>query len=96
MIFLLIFERRKISRESGRGENELTNLHTCVEKSGVLQCSISDHSLIFLRRRAKKLRSPGKNIQYRNFKRYSSENFAADLREASWEKVDTSLTVDEA
>ena len=26
-----VFERQKISRESGRGENELTNLHTCVE-----------------------------------------------------------------
>ena len=47
-------------------------------------------------RRAKKLRSPGENIQYRNFKRYSSVNFVADLHEASWEKVDTSLTVDEA
>lgn len=65
-------------------------------KSSVLQCSISDRSLIFLTRQAKKLRSPGKNIQYRNLKRYSSENFAADLHEASWEKVDTSLTVDEA
>ena len=31
LTFLLIFERRKISRKSGRGENELTNLHTCVE-----------------------------------------------------------------
>ena len=31
LIFLLIFESRKISRESGHGENELTNLHTCVE-----------------------------------------------------------------
>ena len=62
----------------------------------MLQCSISDHSLIFLTRRAKKLRSPGKNIQYRNFKHYSSENFVTDLHEASWEKVDTSLTVDEA
>ena len=65
-------------------------------KSGVLQCSISDHSLIFLTRRAKKQRSPGNNIQYRNFKRYSSENFAADLHEASWEKVETSLSVDDA
>ena len=62
----------------------------------MLQYSISDHSLIFLTRRAKKLRSPGKNIQYRNFKHYSSENFVTDLNEASWEKADTSLTVDEA
>ena len=31
-------------------------------KSGVLQCSVSDHLLIFLTRRVKKLRSPSKNI----------------------------------
>ena len=73
-----------------------TNDAEKIIKSGVLQCSISDHSLIFLTRRAKKLRSPGKNIQYRNFKHYSSENLVTDLNEASWEKVDTSLTVDEA
>ena len=72
-----------------------TNDAEKIIKPGVLQCSISNHSLIFLTRRAKKLRSPSKNIQYRDFIRYSSENFAADLHEASWEKVDTSLTVDE-
>lgn len=44
-----------------------TNDAEKIIKSGVLQCSISNHSLIFLTRRAKKLRSPGKNIQYRNF-----------------------------
>ena len=41
-----------------------TNDAEKIIKSGVLQCSISDHSLIFLTSRAKKLRSPGKNIQY--------------------------------
>ena len=35
-----------------------------IVKSGVLQCSISNHLLIFLTRRVKKLRSPSKNIQY--------------------------------
>ena len=58
-----------------------TNDAEKIVKLGVLQCSISDHSLIFLTRRAKKLRSPGKN--YRNFKHYSCENFVADLHEAS-------------
>lgn len=37
-----------------------TNDPEKIIKSGVLQCSISDHSLIFLTRRAKKLRNPGK------------------------------------
>ena len=35
-------------------------------------------------------------INYRNFKNYSSENFKSDLHTASWDEIDTSLTVDEA
>ena len=93
----LIKEPTHISKHSSTTiDLAFTNDAERIIKSGVLQCSISDHSLIFLTRRAKKLQSPGKNIQYRNFKRYSSEDFVADLHEASWEKVDTSLTVDEA
>ena len=65
-------------------------------ESGVVQCSISDHSLIFLIRRARKPRKTFKNIQFRNFKNYSSERFVADLHSASWEGVDKSLTVNEA
>ena len=42
-----------------------------IGNSGVLQCSISDHSLIFLTRRAKKLWNPCTNIQYRNFKNFN-------------------------
>ena len=61
-------------------------------ESGVVQCSISDHSLIFLIRRARKPRKTFKNIQFRNFKDYSSERFVADLHSASWEGVDKSLT----
>ena len=64
--------------------------------SGVAQCSISDHSLIYFIRRAKKPRGPSKTIHYRNFKNYSTERFQADLHTASWDDVDTSLTVDDA
>ena len=64
--------------------------------SGVSQCTISEHSLIYLVRRCKNLRGPSKVIHYSNFKIYSSENFQADLHTASWDKVDISLTVDEA
>ena len=42
---------------------------------GVLQCSISDHLLIYLVRRAKKTRNTFKNIQFRNLKNYSAERF---------------------
>ena len=64
--------------------------------SGVSQCSISDHSFIFLTRRSKKIRSPAKVIYYRNFKSYSMENVQVDLQAASWDLVDTSPNVDEA
>ena len=64
--------------------------------SGVLQCSISDHSLIYLVRRARKPRNTFRNIQFRNLKTYSAERFVADLHNASWEEIDTSLTVDDA
>ena len=53
-----------------------------VRASGVMQCSISDHSLIYLIRRAKKQRGPSKIIHYRNFKSYSSENYQSDLQSA--------------
>ena len=93
----LIEEPTHISEHSSTSiDLAFTNDTEKIIKSGVIQCSISDHSLIFLIRREKKLRSPGKSIEYRDFKRYSSENFAADIHEASSEKVHTSLTVDEA
>jgi hypothetical protein len=41
-------------------------------ESGVVQCSISDHSLIFLIRPTRKPRKTFKNIQFRIFKNYSS------------------------
>ena len=64
--------------------------------SGVMQCSISDHSLIYLVRRARKVQTTFKNIQFRNFKKYSVERFVSDLYNVSWEEVDTSLTVNDA
>ena len=61
-----------------------------------MQCSISDHSLIYLVRRARKVQTTFKNIQFRNFKKYSVERFVSDLYNVSWEEVDTSLTVNDA
>ena len=52
-------------------------LATDVEKivaSGVLQYSISDHSLIYIVRRARKTRNTFKNIQFRNLKNYSAKD----------------------
>ena len=63
---------------------------------GVLNCSISDHSLVYAIRRAKIPRGPIKTVKCRNFKDYSTENFIADLHSTPWDGVDTSLTVNES
>ena len=67
-----------------------------IVSSGVLDCAISDHSLVFIIRRAKKPRGGTKNIVYRKFKNYSAEQFTSDLHTASWDAIEISLTVEEA
>ena len=64
--------------------------------TGVLNCSISDHSLVYTIRRAKKARAGPKFIHYRNYKNYTPESFSENLHSPSWEEVNTSLTVNEA
>ena len=88
------------TRITNRSKKLIDQIYTSdsnkVIASGVSQCVISDHSLIYLVRHCKKLRGPSKVIKYRNFKNYSSKNLKADLHTASWDEIDTSLTVDEA
>lgn len=87
------------TRITARSETLLDHIYTTdtgkVTASGVTQCSISDHSLTYVIRRARKQRGPSKNINYRNFKNYSTENFQDDLHQTSWESVNTSLTVED-
>ena len=88
------------TRITNRSKTLIDHIYTSdsnkVIASGVSQCAISDHSLIYLVRRSKKPRGPSKVINYRNFKNYSSKNFRADLHTTSWDEIDTSLTVGEA
>ena len=67
-----------------------------VADSGVIDYPISDHSLIYVIRRAKTPRGKIKTIKCRNFKAYSTDKLVTDLHAASWDEVDTSLTVDDA
>ena len=67
-----------------------------IATSGVLNCSISDHQLVYIVRPAKFLRGEIKTVRCRRFNNYSSQNFADDLHSASWENIDTSLTVNDA
>ena len=67
-----------------------------ISDSGVLECSISDHSLVYIIRKARPPRGPIKTIKCRSYKNYSTPNFVRDLHSASWDLINTSLTVDEA
>ena len=67
-----------------------------ISDSGVLECSISDHSLVYIIRKARPPRGPIKTIKCRSYKNYSAPNFVRDLHSASWDVINTSLTVDEA
>ena len=67
-----------------------------IRNSGVLNCAITDHSLVYAIRRAKIPKGPIKTVNCRNYRGYSTENFIAELHSASWDGVDTSLTVNES
>lgn len=74
----------------------MTNDSENVVSSGVLICSISDHSLTFIIRRARRPRAGCKNIHYRNFKHYKPHDFIVDLQSASWDMINTTLTIEDA
>ena len=67
-----------------------------ISDSGVLECSISNHSLVYIIRKVRLLRGIIKTIKCQSYKNYSVPNFIRDLHSASWDLVSTSLTVDEA
>ena len=50
-----------------------------ISDSGVLECSISDHSLVYIIRKARPPRGPIKTIKCRSYKNYSAPNFVRDL-----------------
>ena len=62
----------------------LTNGRDKIVSSGDLTCSISDHLLIFVIRRAKNVNC--KNVYYRNFKHYKHD-FIVGLQSVSWDMI---------
>ena len=67
-----------------------------IVSSRVLVCAISNQSLVFIIRRAKKARVGAKKHCLRLHKNYSAEQFTSNLHTASWDAIETSLTVEEA
>ena len=60
-----------------------------VSNSGVISCGISDHDVVFIERnvRAPKLKVPPKLLNVRNFKRFDSDSFQADIKGIRMEKI---------
>ena len=87
---------RIIERSSTLLDLAFTTDQGKISDSGVLECSISDHSLVYIIRKARPPRGPIKTIKCRSYKNYSAPNFVRDLHSASWDVINTSLTVDEA
>ena len=59
-----------------------TNKPTCISKSGVVHCGISDHDVTYAIRRAKlpKSKEQSRNVTIRKFKKFDLEAFIRDLK----------------
>ena len=59
-----------------------------VSNSGVISCGINYHDVVFIEREcAPKLKVPPKILNVRNFKRFDSVSFQADIKGIPMEKV---------
>ena len=65
----------------------LTNSLTTVVDSGVTHLSISDHSLIYVVRKAHYVQTDAKIIEARTMRNFNSENFLNDLNQQPWAEV---------
>ena len=67
----------------------ITNKPNMVSNSGVISCGISDHDAVFIERnvRAPKLKVPPKILNVRNFKRFDSVSFQADIKGIPMERI---------
>jgi len=65
----------------------VTNSPDKVSKSGVHHIGISDHSLVFMTRKARFERSPSRIIQIRSYKHFNEDNFLNDLKQMPWMDV---------
>ena len=65
----------------------LTNSASNVVDSGVLHLSISDHSLIYMVRKAHYVQSGIRTIRIRTLKNFSREEFVQDLNQQPWANV---------
>ena len=69
----------------------ITNSPANVVNSGVLHLSISDHSLVYMVRKAHYKRNGSRIVEFRSLKNFSRENFLRDLELKQWSKADFPL-----
>ena len=62
----------------------ITNSPANVVNSGVLHLSISDHSLVYMVRKAQYKRNGSRIVEVRSLKNFSRENFLRDLELKQW------------
>ena len=65
----------------------ITSAPTNVVNSGVMHLSISDHSLVYMIRKAHYVRDGVRHIEARTMKNFSSKNFLRDLEQKHWDNV---------
>ena len=66
----------------------ITNSQEEVTNSGVIHLGISDHSLVFLTRKAQCYRNSPRVIETRHFKHFNKGKCLSDLNQLSWANVD--------
>ena len=65
----------------------ITSAPTNVVNSGVMHLSISDHSVVYMIRKAHYVRDGVRHVEARTMKNFSSENFLRDLEQKHWDNV---------
>ena len=72
--------------------------NTChrVVEHGVIDLSLSDHSMVYCIVKAGVIKTPGKTIEYRSYKRYQKCAFIQDLSQVDWNVVNDEPNVDRA
>ena len=66
----------------------IANSQEKVTNSGVIHLGISDHSLVFVTRKAQHYRNGPRVIETRYFKHFDKGKFLSDLNQLSWANVD--------
>ena len=63
----------------------LVNNNHCIVDSGVVQCTISDHSLVYCTLKVGVSRAVPRIIEHRSYKNYDKDVFIHDLNEIHWD-----------